>query len=264
MTKETIEKMTIKGLEKFLNDCVSSITYTHSDASYVKSRMFEHIKQIFSPAFDLTYTNYIHYDFTIPIKGFNVKFKIGTKSTGEVIQVTKLKSKNIVGIGKIKIDRISFSYGFPSFKVKEEKTFLSFLFKQSFLIEIKEGSTCGGNTVKIPITSKLTFEEMSKKDYLLEMIQCDYNLVEEENKRRGKDNRVYKNLIEEIGTYAVQPIIQPYYFNGSENKLIKSLPKEYQNKIKNGEMKSFDAVLNVVIENNSELLEKIQADILSN
>jgi hypothetical protein len=79
MTKSKLEKMTTKELIKFLNNCVLDITYTSIDASSVKERMFERIRDVFSPEFILRDTNYVHHDFSIPIKGLNVQIKIGTK-----------------------------------------------------------------------------------------------------------------------------------------------------------------------------------------
>jgi len=252
MTKDRLEKMTIKELEMFLNSCIDNITYTSSDASSVKRTMFDRIKEVFSPAFDLNYSSYVHYDFTIPIKNFGVHFKIGTKSTGEIRQITKLRSKNVVGVGKIKLDFIHFSYGMPSFKLKDDKR---------FLIDVEKGWSTSGGTIRLAKTSTKTFEEMSNPEYILSFIEGQYKLVEENNKRRNETKRVYTSLKEEIGLSAAQPLLKTAIF-GNENKLIKKLPKEYQKQIKNGETDWFEATIKIVIENNPRLIEETQRKIL--
>ncbi len=252
MTKDRLEKMTIKELEQFLNDCIAGINYTNTDATSVKRKMFNTIKEVFSPEFDLDYSNYVHYDFTIPIKNFGVHFKVGTKTTGEIRQITKLRSKNVVGVGNFKLNFIHSSYGMPSFKLKDDKR---------FLIDVEKGWSTSGGTIRLPKNLTKTFEEMSNPEYILSLIEGQYKLVDDYNKKWNENKRVYKSLKEEIGLSAAQPLLKTAIF-GNENKLIKKLPKEYQKQIKNGEIDWFEATIKVVIENNSELIDKIQKNII--
>jgi len=249
ITKSQLEKMTIKELIEFLNNCVTDITDTNIHASFIKNRMFERVRDVFAPEFLLQDTNYMHHDFSIPIKGLSIQIKIGTKSTGEIQQVTRLKSKNVVGVGKFRVDDINFRYSIPCFEIEDE---------DKFLVKVDSGWASGGETVWLPNDPIKTFEEMGSRENKYEAILAQYKLVEETNKKYNKTSRVYSSLEEEIALSAAQVFIKVAYFSNSKEKdLIKKLPKELQAQVKSGETNWFEAAIKVVQTNNQELIKKI-------
>jgi hypothetical protein len=258
MTKDSLDVMTVKGLELFLNGCVANISHTSTERSSVRREMFEKVQQIFGPEFNLRNSDYHYQRFSIPTKKLNLEITIGTKTTGDIKDVSRLRKKYVVGIGKFKVDSITFSHSMPFFKVEDEK---------NFLVEIDSQSTRNGHRVYLP-KSKMSFLEMSQPQYLLEQIEGLYKEVEKrnaENTRWGRQDRVervYKNFIEEIALDAAQPFIKPAWM-GNEKKLIKRLPKAYQEQIKHGFIDWFEATIKVVAENNAELINNVQTKILS-
>jgi hypothetical protein len=254
MEKHKLEKMTIKELIKFLNNCVTDITYTSTNTSSVKKAMFERIKDVFSPEFSLRSTNYIHHDFMIPINRLGVYIKIGTKSTGKIEKITKLKSKYVLGVGKFKLDFITFGYSLPCFHIKD---------KNKFIVEIDNSSGRGSEGVSISNSSTKTFQEMNHPESVLEAILDNYKLVEATNKKYNQKNKVFKSLEEEIGLMAAQPFIKEAWGGNKEKELIKLFPKDLQTKIKNDEINWFDATIGLVMVNNTELIQEIKRNILN-
>ena len=251
LTVDELEKMTIKSLESFLNDCVKDLKYKDTDRRNVRMMMFEEIKQKSHKDVKI-YNNNYYSSFHLPTKRYGLEVKISTKATRKTKQVSRLKKKDVCVPGKFKIDSIRGSYTIPRFELNDIK---------NYSVIINKTSSMSSKSVQIT-KSDLTFEQMSTPDYFLLQIMEEFERAAEFNERRYNKEKVYKNLKEEIILQAAQPLIKEFFFINNPKEIANRLPEKYTEEIISTEGAWFNICLDIIAEYNSDLIDKVYNDIL--
>lgn len=115
LTAETIGGMTIAGVEEYLNARIANSTFTSEDASYVRNRAFDNITNSVSDL-DCRLLTYTGTKFSIQFKGLEMNFSISVSKTGKTKKVTRLRSKDVVKVNKVKYTDSEITLLLPSFE----------------------------------------------------------------------------------------------------------------------------------------------------
>lgn len=206
MTTDRFIHMDKSSLEVFLNTIVSAVTYTSTDRGYVRRHMYEEICKYFpKPDFNV-HNGYVDYSkCSISCKGlrFGISVALGATKTGEVIQISRLKSKDKMKAGKVKIDSISSSCTFPWFEIKDGT--------------MQNTAYTSGISVSLTKEKKI-FSEMNNSEFLLA-------LAEKQN--YPKDN--VKSIWEAFRHTAAQPYLKQFYFKKDNKEIINFLKPHFPN-----------------------------------
>jgi len=173
ITKAQLNKMTVKELNEMLNDTVKYVKYTSVERRDVRGEMFNAIKEKFSDNIKMDITHSDNSKAYIVINDrFGVSFNLSVTSTGKTEKITRLKSKDIVGSGKIKITSVYSSYSVPCYS-----------FDDSEKLSLKLDGFTNGGDLDLKKKKNITFKEMSSPETYISEV---YKQVEPEEKLRAR------------------------------------------------------------------------------
>lgn len=258
-TLEDISSMKIQELENLLNSLVKDLSYTSIDRTYVRDAMFERIKQSFDPAVEMRSTMGDGSSISMRYKRIGITISVSTKGTGEIRQVSKLKSKYVAAPGKFKIKYVSSGYSLPSFEFEHKnKSLLDKIFEKEKTDKFKVKKTewhHSGGSIEFD-KYDWTFAEMNKPENFLKAIEDTY----------PKKDKL--SLIDDINSDGVQPLLNRTFmdrywltnFLGNMDKIHKLFP-EHKAQLKKDPESFFDIARAATMESNKELYLEIIKDI---
>jgi hypothetical protein len=265
VTKEDIMKLDKKGIETLFNSFISGLTITNLEPAPIKRAMFEEINKNLV-GFQLSNHEYTNNTASFSTDRFGFLFKLGVKSTGKIIPVSKLKSKLVKGVGKIKLDSITFGFTQtrPDFELEDPKT---------LKVCISKTSSIYGNFVNNmnvtnmsgPIRDMYSQEKMMEMAHAQKQDNIDKHNKYRRDKKDHKDN--YRGLRYDIGLSMAQPIIKKHLGIIWDSRVTKSklsfIPKEYRPLIPNdlNHTNAFETIVQVILHVNSDLVDSLINDL---
>lgn len=194
MNKDQLLQMTVKDLEMFLNENISSINCESIDDSFVKGKMIHTVKPLFDDTIGISIPYYTNREFIIGLGRLIITFKVCAKNTGKTKQISRLRKKDIKTIGSFKFDNIEINFYNPYFEIFDY---------DKFIVESSK-HTCTGGAQIILKNRTVKIIDMLSKNILLDEIQ--------------KQNENWKNITSTVILHAAQPILKQQYFGKDFNQ----------------------------------------------
>jgi len=249
ITKKKLLALNKKEIEALLNSTLVGLETTSIYPSEVKEAMLAHLeKQI-----EGLPTRAIDYNtnaFTISVGRARIVVKIGAKSTGDIVAVSRLRNKPVKKVGKFTVSEVTYKVNNFWYTLADESTW-----------EVKIGSSCSGDDVYIE-KFDVPLAEVLNPEFLM-------NKLNEQKKAYAEDpysrDNTYRSFRDELELSIAQPILKRFFLSFTFNSnIIKkeeltmvpkshydSLPEEISNQ------DLFSLIVKIMADINSELIEDV-------
>ena len=161
MDKEKLLQMTVKEIEMFLNDSISSIKFESPEESEVKGRMISSVRELFDDTVVTSVPYYTNREFEIELNDLCISFKVSAKKTDKTVSVSRLRKKDVKRAGKFKSDDVTISFNNPHFEADD---------LDNFKVKLIDTNCSGGPSVYLN-HRKEKIADMLTKEILTEEIQ---------------------------------------------------------------------------------------------
>lgn len=260
ITKDQILELNKKELEALLNTTITGLTKTSIEPTEVKQLMFETLSKQMGDDVNVKYIDYHYNNLRISFDMLSIEIKVSVKGTGKIKKVTKLKSKEVKGVGGFKISEITHAVNGFCYEIDD---------KSKWSVKIEEGVWCSGDVREVYLTGfKDKIGDMLNTDFLVAAIDKQENDFYEERKRWGSNNNSpWKGLRHSISESMIQPIVKPLFLNKIsvfydkivEKEKLNDMPEPFYSKLNDiiPIEEVFGVILNVVSEINSDLIDDV-------
>jgi len=189
--KKEILEMTSKELEAYLNTCVTNIKIKDDDDSFVKGKMIEEAEKLFDSSIIFSVPYYTNREIAISLGQVYITFKVSAKATGETVQVTRLKKRDVKEAGKFKFDNIHLRFNTPLFVEENIK---------EYKIKVESNYVSGGGKIYLK-HRKEKFKDMLVKEVLKQELET-----------QDKD---WSNVRATLILHAAQPMIKKAFLKSN-------------------------------------------------
>jgi hypothetical protein len=188
MDKNELLQMTTKEIEKILNNNITNLNVQSSDDSVIKGIMINRVKPLFDDTVKISVPYYTNRVFAIAIDKLFITFNVGAKTTGETVDVSRLRKKDVKTVGKFKFSDITMGFHNPYFDEDD---------LDKFTVKASKFTCTGGASISLK----------HRKEKLIDMLTRD--ILTEEIQRQDKD---WSDIRKTVVLSASQPKIKEGYF----------------------------------------------------
>jgi hypothetical protein len=193
MNKTKLLQMSFKEIEAFLNENISNIKIESTNKSDVKGAMIEKVKSLFDDTVETFAPYYNNREFVLYFNNIYITFNVSTKQTGKLVEVSRLKKKEILIIGKFKFNDMIISFNSPYFEEDLE----------NFKVKLSQNSISGGASISLK----------HKKDKIIDMLGKDILIKEIQAQDKN-----WEDIRKTVVLSAAQPNIRKEYFKADFNQ----------------------------------------------
>ena len=249
ITKQKLLELNKKEIEALLNSTLEGLEITSISPSEVKEGMLECLwKQL-----DGLSTRAIDYNtnaFSLKIGRAEIIVKVGAKSTGEIVAVSRLRNKPVKKVGKFTVSEVTYKVNNFWYTLADESTW-----------EVKIGSSCSGDDVYIE-KFDVPLAEVLNPEFLM-------NKLNEQKKAYAEDpysrDKTYRSFRDELELSMAQPILKSFFFNFrfksdmTKKEELTMVPKSHYDSLPEeiSHHDLFNLIVKIMADINSELIEDV-------
>lgn len=251
ITKDTLLGLNKKQIEALLNSKLSDFSMTSITPSEVKNGMFEHLSKHFD-GLKAEILDYQNNEFVITIGRASIVVKISTKSTGEVVTVSRLRKKPLKQPGKFSLDKVIYNFNEFLFELKDETT---------WTVQIDSRYTTTGDKLIIE-KFDIPLSEVLSPEFIINA----FNEKQKENAEYPHGQVIkYTSFQDELELNVAQPILKSFFlkYHFKEGVIkkeeLKMIPKSHYDSLPEEiyPQALFDLIVKIISDINSELIEEV-------
>lgn len=190
--KDDLLLMTSKEICGVLNENIKGLKYESDDSSEVKGIMIDKVRKLFDNTVNISSPYYTNNVIDINFGRVNMLFSVGVKNTGETIDVSRLRKKDIKEVGGFKLKNIEVNFYEPNFEELDINNYT-----------VKVDGCYSGPEISLK-HSKVRLCDMLSKDALLKELETQ--------------NEKWKDIRKTVILNMSQPMLKVGFFNNEFNQ----------------------------------------------